>query len=148
MTVGLVDLLDPNCLPPIYELLSRYLDSVSIVRLRRTCKRLLDLPSRMWDVDKVFQRFVSDCPRFRRVMKETGAVVSGGLALQFLDRVVWPESDMDIFYSCNAGVDGFLSYFICTEGYTVETNSGEEDVYDDTTGGKVSLYRSLFFECC
>jgi hypothetical protein len=81
MAVGLVDVLDPVVYYPIYSLLLSLLDSLSIVRLSKTCRRLATLYRsaipREWNVDRLLLSFVSQPLALREVMRDHRAVISG-----------------------------------------------------------------------
>lgn len=51
----------------------------------------------VWDPDLFFARWFSRPLSFREVLGECGAIVSGSQALQFFDRTVYDDSDLDIF---------------------------------------------------
>jgi len=117
MSINLVDLLDRDRFFPVYEGLCSSLDVVSIVQLRKVCKRLRSFGKELWDVDRLIGRFMGDSKGFREEMRKHDAVVSGGLALQFFARATWKESDMDVFVRKGPGVDAFHKYLTETEGY-------------------------------
>lgn len=72
-----------------------------IFRMRRTCrtaKRAVDdYISRVYNIERQLSRFFSDPVSFRQLQLETGVVISGSMALQFLDRTVYKESDLDLY---------------------------------------------------
>lgn len=63
---------------------------------------------------------------FREEMRKHHAVVSGGLALQFFDREVWQESDMDVFVRRGVGSRALGQYLVQKEGYCMEKETSEE----------------------
>ncbi|KAI0076957.1 hypothetical protein K474DRAFT_1707755 [Panus rudis PR-1116 ss-1] len=52
---------------------------------------------RRFDINKFLTRFFDDPLAFRSMQAETGALISGSMALQFLDRSFYPESDLDLY---------------------------------------------------
>lgn len=69
-------------------------------------------------MDRSLGRFVHDTRHFRMKMRMSGAIVSGGLALQYFSRLTWKESDMDVFVNKhNKGADAIVSYLTKFEGY-------------------------------
>lgn len=55
------------------------------------------LISAQWNVDRGLKRFVQDPKGLRSHMGIHNALISGSFAVQFFERVVWKDSDMDIF---------------------------------------------------
>ena len=121
MAVGLVEILDPGRYYPVYSLLLSLLDSLSIIRLRRTCKAFCsgvgDLRSREWNVDRLLCRFVAKPLALREVMRDHGAVISGSVALQFFERTCWKESDLDLFVVGEDGAVALGQHLETREGY-------------------------------
>lgn len=116
MVVDLVDLLYRY---PVWEAFCVFIDNITLVRLSRTCSALYKLRRGEWNLNRLMSRFVENPKGFRDVMRQCGAVISGGLALQFFARKTWEESDMDVFVkddecACICG------YLVETEGYTLE----------------------------
>jgi hypothetical protein len=138
MVVTLFDLLDEVQYYPVYKALCASFDVVSIVRLSMTCKKLNVLLKQLWDVDQLLRRFVADPKRLRRNMRLYGAVISGGLALQFFDRQTWMESDMDLFVRGVGDAEAFGRYFRVQEGY------GEVDISEN--GVELMGYPLFFTE--
>ena len=70
-------------------------------RLSRTCKlarlAVQDYVTCAYDINSLFNAFFEDVPAFRRLQAKTGAIVSGSLALQFLDRTRYPGTDCDLY---------------------------------------------------
>lgn len=66
----------------------------------------------------------------------TNALISGSFALQFFERVTWPESDLDILVEEGDGLEEMKKYLTGSEGYTkvpqpestseIEVEVGEE----------------------
>ena len=111
--------------PIFYNICSR-LDIASIVALTRTCKGLStvyqELLDVFWDVNCSLQRFVKNIRGFRSQLRGENALISGSFVLQFLDRVHWPESDLDIYVSRDTPLSeslysGMITYLIENEGY-------------------------------
>jgi hypothetical protein len=113
--------LDPVVYYPIYSLLLSRLDSLSIVRLSKTCRRLATLYRsairREWNVDRLLLRFVAQPVALRRVMRDHGAVISGSVALQFFERACWKESDLDLFVSKSIHALALAEHLVRSEGY-------------------------------
>lgn len=120
MGVGLVDLLDRYQYYPVYEVLCSCLDVVSIIRLSKVCKALRPLQQQLWNVDRLLKRFVDEPVALRQEMRRHGAVISGGLALQFFARETWEESDLDLFVRRCPEANALGDYFVEREGYVLQ----------------------------
>ncbi|KAH9480060.1 hypothetical protein JR316_0006657 [Psilocybe cubensis] len=74
-----------------------------LYRYGRTCKRAHDAVNsfirRKFHLHGLLERYFqpNDVFDFRRLQAKTGMFISGSTALQFLDRVVYPESDLDLY---------------------------------------------------
>jgi len=58
-----------------------------------------------FDVNVHFARFFSDPIQFRRLQAATHCVVSGSTALQFFNREVYPDSDLDLYVDFRNALD-------------------------------------------
>lgn len=54
---------------------------------------------RAFNLDKLLSRFFSppEILRFRELQCSTGMLISGSTALKFFERVVYPDSDLDLY---------------------------------------------------
>jgi hypothetical protein len=146
MAVSLVDLLDPGRYYPVYQLLLSMLDSLSIVRLSKTCRGLATLYRgairQEWSVDRLLGRFVSQPLALRSVMRDHGAVISGSFALQFFARQCWKESSLDLVVEKSIHALALGSYLVAREGYKVVPKEEEpsprylEGTVSDPPGSK------------
>jgi hypothetical protein len=73
------------------------------------------------EVDLLLADFVDRPKEYRMVMKETRSVISGGLVLQFLVKVRWLESDMDVFTCGERSARQMVKYLADKEGYSEES---------------------------
>lgn len=105
----------------IYDTLFTYLSPASIFRTARTChvarQASIDYQSRAFDIHRHLRRFFADPVGFRVLQAQTGAVISGSNALQFFDRDIYPDSDLDIFVNVGNALD------VCT---WISQNAGHE----------------------
>lgn len=69
-----------------------------MINLSRTCKPLATLFKRAvetkWRINTYLRRFVRDPFKFREALGKCDGLIAGGFALQFFDRVYWPEAEM------------------------------------------------------
>ncbi|KAK6503746.1 hypothetical protein TWF481_008750 [Arthrobotrys musiformis] len=116
MTIKLLDLLSPSQ-PILYTSIFSFLDPPDIVRLLATCRSLQLFKYELWNINRSLRRFVDDPLAFRSLMARHNALVSGSHALQFLARVKWPESDLDVYITGNEGLVAFADHLVEKEGY-------------------------------
>ena len=70
--------------------------------------------------DRILSRFFENLVGFRRVQRDTGALISGSVPLQELDRALYDGSDLDIYVSRDDAAT--IVRFVCLcEGYERET---------------------------
>jgi len=85
-----------------------------------------DYMKRAFDVNKHFGRFFADPLSFRQLQAATSLVVSGSNALQFMNRCVYPEADLDLY------VDVQHAYMVCKwlvdrrQMYTFNPGEGQD----------------------
>ncbi|KAF1984300.1 hypothetical protein K402DRAFT_406259 [Aulographum hederae CBS 113979] len=111
----------------VFNSLTSCLGNREVLALTQTCHRLHDqLKAPLWDVNVKLRRFFKDPIAFRSVLGQFRAIVSGSFALQFLERVIWPESDLDVIAEEGESMEGLARYLIDCEGYTF---SGRQDFH-------------------
>lgn len=59
-------------------------------------------------------------------MGQHDALISGSFALQFFERVLWKESDLDMFVQQGHGAEAFCRYLCMEEGYVLAKSQGRE----------------------
>ncbi|KAF8184150.1 hypothetical protein K438DRAFT_1487164, partial [Mycena galopus ATCC 62051] len=72
-----------------------------LVRLMQTCRRIHSLvKDACFDADRLlFPFFGAKARDFREIQAHTGTIISGSMALQFFNRLTWPNSDLDLYVS-------------------------------------------------
>jgi hypothetical protein len=91
---------------------------VRFQKVDRVTRSLSQLYIRLTFTDKIhyhLSRFFSDPEGFRRAQRRTNTLISGSNALQFLDRCVYPEADMDLY--THRGRETELANFLMKDGY-------------------------------
>lgn len=79
------------------------LSPAELYKYARTCKASRNVVNayirRQFQVHKLLARYFSDpeIPEFRLLQFNTGMVISGSAALQFFNRTVYEESDLDLY---------------------------------------------------
>ncbi|KAH6684495.1 hypothetical protein B0J14DRAFT_13981 [Halenospora varia] len=85
----------------IFDGICACLEPQDLIALQRTSKQLSGLFDTLfktqWNINRQLKRFVHDPVVLRSLMSRLDALVSGSFALQFFERVVWKDSDLDIY---------------------------------------------------
>ncbi|MCJ1392446.1 hypothetical protein MMC18_005313 [Xylographa bjoerkii] len=126
---------------PMFDRLYSYLDVSDIVALTRTCKQFSGLDKLLlntqWNVDRRLRRFVGNPKEFRALLGRHDALVSGDFALQFFERQVRQDCDLDIFVRKGSDTLALCNYLTDTEDYTSSPikygESSEQDIPPTTT---------------
>ncbi|EMD31997.1 hypothetical protein CERSUDRAFT_99970 [Gelatoporia subvermispora B] len=119
---------------PIYDILFACLSPASLARLNRvnrlTRDAVQDFSSRAFNINKCLSRFFSNPVAFRSVQARTACVISGSLALQFLDRSFYPKSDLDLYVEHATSVRD-LGVFLLGDGYVFSPNSQQPEDFQE-----------------
>ena len=100
--------------------MAKRLGTSGLISLSEIIVENRDNMTQYWDVDRVLNRFISDPTAFRSQMAKYNILVAGSLALQFFERVCWPESDMDVFLEeKDINLDEFGNYLEKEEQYAL-----------------------------
>lgn len=79
------------------------LDPSEILKYSRVCKHthtvVQSYMKRAFNIDTLLARFFSppEILRFRELQCSTGMLISGSTALQFFERVIYPDSDLNLY---------------------------------------------------
>lgn len=119
---NLLNILGTDRIPPVFDALTAHLPIKDIVVLTRTCRTLRPLYQKLvskgaWDINKRLRAFVNDPLEFRKRLAELDGIISGGFALQFMDRVHWDGSDLDVCVQVGEKAETFCRYMVEVEGY-------------------------------
>jgi hypothetical protein len=119
---NLTTILDADKFPPIFDTLTAHLPIKDVIALTRTCRKLKPLYQKMisngaWDINSRLKKFVKDPLGFRKRLAELDGIISGSFALQFMDRVDWEGSDLDVCVQVGEKADSFCRYMEEVEGY-------------------------------
>ncbi|EIW78038.1 hypothetical protein CONPUDRAFT_168000 [Coniophora puteana RWD-64-598 SS2] len=86
---------------PIYETILSELSPRQLIRTSWACQTAHDAVQAFihheYDVNRHLSRYFSDPLAFRSLQARTGTLISGSNALQFLDRSLYPEADLDVY---------------------------------------------------
>lgn len=86
---------------PIYDGIFSGISAVDITRVGCTSRLLhaaaQEYSVRAYSINRHLSRFFNDPIGFRSLQAQTGTLISGSNALQFMDRTIWPDSDMDVY---------------------------------------------------
>ncbi|KAH9899413.1 hypothetical protein C8Q73DRAFT_679801 [Cubamyces lactineus] len=137
----------------VYESIFDNCSAASLLRIARTCRaahRAIAAYSRVaFDINRLLSRFFpsqhtacsSVCTMdhvheqaydraraFRGLQARTGTLVSGSCALQFFDRTIYPESDLDLYvHMCHRQEVG---RWLIQEGYVYEPTSHQDPNFE------------------
>ncbi|KAF8863521.1 hypothetical protein BDZ45DRAFT_670125 [Acephala macrosclerotiorum] len=118
----------------IFDTISTQLNPRDLFALRATTKQLAGsfdtLFKTQWNINSSLGRFSRDPVRFRSMMAQCDALISGSFALQFFARKVWMDSDLDIYVQSGPAKrpQAFGQYLLAEEGYTLD-NAKHVDIY-------------------
>jgi hypothetical protein len=96
----------------------------------RTARALVnEWTRRVFDINKHLVRFFSDPRAFRALQASTGTLISGSNALQFLDRTVYEDSDLDLYLS--VGVELVVGQYLQGEGYAFAPSNSQSPDFEE-----------------
>ncbi|CAD0112569.1 unnamed protein product [Aureobasidium uvarum] len=144
---NLTTILGTDGFPPICDALTAHLPIKDIIALTHTCRALEPLYQKLvsngaWDINKRLEKFVKDPRGFRKRLAELDGIISGGFALQFMDRVEWNGSDLDVCVQVGENADAFCRYMEEVEGYDLASRKVGKyawthvDMYDKVVDGE------------
>src|SRR6267154_5799936 len=117
---------------PIYDLVFCHLSPRTLVWLSRTCRAahlaVTCFFRRAYNINRHLSRYFSDPLAFRSIQARTGLVISGSNALQFLDRTLYPESDIDLY--AHPGHVYELLGWLESVGYQFQPNEWHNQEHD------------------
>ncbi|KAF7340780.1 DUF607-domain-containing protein [Mycena sanguinolenta] len=91
-----------------------------LVLLMQTCRLICALVEDVcFNVDRLLIPFLGDTAKvkqFRELQRQTDTVISGSTALQFFNRLIWPNSDLDLYVPHASAAVAAL--FLRESGYT------------------------------
>ncbi|KAK6527699.1 hypothetical protein TWF694_004680 [Orbilia ellipsospora] len=114
MPLNLLDILSNTIL---YSTIFDHLEPQDVIRLSQTCRTIYGFRGDLWNINRSLRRFVDDPIAFRTLMAQHDAIVSGSHALQFLARVKWTKSDLDVYITKDESLVAFANHLMTNEGY-------------------------------
>lgn len=113
---------------PVARSFYSYLSTTEYVAIKRTCKGLYSAATAyekvVYDINAHLQPFFQDPRKFRTILGECGAIVSGSHALQFLTKETWICDNLDIMVLEPRYLLRMANY-LETEGYLCAPDSGQ-----------------------
>lgn len=107
----------------VFDRILSCLSPQSTIRFGRTCSVAYNASAsfnkRAYNIDRHLNRFFDDTIAFRSMQARTGTIVSGSMALQFLDRTTYIDSDLDI-YVHPGHLQEVGMWLVRSEGYTFQ----------------------------
>ena len=115
---------------PIRHRLIQYLRLRDLLGLYRTSWNIrLNLKENDWNINQSLLRFFKNPMAFRSCLGHADALISGSFALQFFERVVWPNSGLDIMVRDGRDLKTLGKYLVESEGYTMNHEAGGWEEY-------------------
>ncbi|RYP78129.1 hypothetical protein DL770_006919 [Monosporascus sp. CRB-9-2] len=109
---------------PIRRRLLQYLDTRNFLNLYQTSWLIRqNFRTNEWNINAKLTRFFSNPTAFRSMLGRSNALISGSFALQFFERVVWPESNLDIMIQEGAGLEEMKGFLIDKERYRLDSET-------------------------
>ncbi|KAI1143205.1 hypothetical protein F5Y05DRAFT_420937 [Hypoxylon sp. FL0543] len=103
---------------PIREGILRHLNTEDLLNLARTASTIRhSIIDNGWDINDKLSRFIKYPIQFRSQLGRSGALISGSFALQFFERTLWPDSDLDIVVQDGVNLEGLSKYLTTVERY-------------------------------
>jgi hypothetical protein len=115
---------------PVRKRIMELLDTKAVVALYQTSTTVRAFVyAHEWDINAKLRRFVDKPTALRSTLGRYQALISGSFALQFFERVVWSDSDLDIFAPLEDGYKEIIEYLVKEEGYDDEMPDLEFEAY-------------------
>lgn len=96
-----------------------YLSVATLYRLSFTCRFNYDMVCHymlhVFDINHHLRDYFANPLSFRELQARTGLIISGSFAVQFLHRVTYPSSDLDLYVVTSSLVE--CGTYMLTEGY-------------------------------
>ncbi|KAF8184041.1 hypothetical protein K438DRAFT_1766486 [Mycena galopus ATCC 62051] len=112
-----------------HDALFAQLPTRELVRLMQTCRVIYFLVKDVcFDVDRLLSPFFGGrikARQFREMQRRTGILISGSTALQLLNRVVWPDADLDIYVPRASAA--ITVVYLGELGYTFHRRGGQHE---------------------
>ncbi len=102
--------------------------------------RIETLTRDVGDSNKRLRRFVDDPARFSSLIGRYDALISGSFAVQFFERVMWHDSDLDLYVEDGPGYEALCKFVVDVEGYRP---SNPTDLSSYEGKGLVEVHGSL-----
>ncbi|KAG1881323.1 hypothetical protein F4604DRAFT_1577927 [Suillus subluteus] len=117
---------------PIYDNIFSYTSPRELMHLGRSCHAAYaafkDYSRRAFSINRHLSDFISKPLLFRGLQARTGTLIAGSNALQFLDRTVYDEADMDVYVHPGHARE-VMDYVVEREGYEFKPHSKQPHDY-------------------
>lgn len=105
---------------PIFARICELMPVDSIVALSQTCKSLSNLYKRIqptqWNIDRRLKEYFNEPSRVRSLMGECGALISGRFAVEFFERIKFPQRSLEIYVE-GINAKRFVTHLVKVEKY-------------------------------
>jgi len=97
----------------------RFIDTKSFLAVTQTCRQYRELQTVEWGINAKLSLFLEDPQDFRSQLGRCKALISGSFALQFFERILWPEADLEIMIEQGTDVVMMDQHLIAKECYSL-----------------------------
>lgn len=105
---------------PVFWRICELMPVDSIIALSQTCKPLSNLYKRIqptqWNIDRRLKEFFDEPSRFRSLMGECDALISGCFAVEFFERMKFPQRTLEIYVE-GSKAKRFITHLVQVENY-------------------------------
>ncbi|KAI0782597.1 hypothetical protein C8Q75DRAFT_504164 [Abortiporus biennis] len=112
----------------LYDTIFWCLSPANLARVSSICRNaniaVKDYLSRVCNINKLLARYFPDPRAFRSLQATTNTLIAGSTALQFFDRSVYPESDLDLYVPLYFAK--YVGTWLINNGYTFTPNMIQE----------------------
>jgi hypothetical protein len=103
----------------LFDSVFKELSPASIIHFSWTCKAcrvaVQSYMRRAFNINQHLSRYFSSPQSFRSLQARTGVLISGSSALQFMDRTLYADSDLDIYVDRRFGRE--VGHWLLSEGF-------------------------------
>ncbi|KAI1098501.1 hypothetical protein F4804DRAFT_350322 [Jackrogersella minutella] len=96
-----------------------------------------------WDINTKLERFIRYPYQFRSQLGRSDAFISGSFALQFFERIAYPESDLDILVQDSESLESLSEFITTVEGYKM---TRDESPYKDAQSIYIRTVQTYMYQ--
>ena len=132
----------------LYDSLLESSSPANIFRLARVSRAhqasVQSFIPRAFNINRHLERYFPDALAFRSLQARTGALVSGSSALQFFNRQIYADSDLDIYVSLKRSRE--VCEWVMEQGFRYLSKAGQLTTFDTAFSQMMSHHLDLDLE--